>query len=495
MSVKQYLCGPCLEEKAEIEGVVNCKECDEPLCGQCKQDHVKIKVSKHHTLCDIADVPPEEIKELLKSLLACPNHEKEEVVYLCKDHDMTCCNKCAMADHRKCEVVKVLSDILNDIKEDCSGLKTVLHDFQQQGERLLEHERNHEALVFEIENQALASLQTIKQKLLDIYAHLENEVLSAIADKKKEIGEKIKTNNEKARQFLNDIKQQSTYIELVQKFGMNEHVVLLQRRLKKNLVCRMKSAICELEKSRSKSSFKCVEDTSFDSLLIEVKNSLRIENFTCDVTETGSDTDNSQYKPYTERILQLQCTKDLSTMPLFNKEKRPYANSCIWIDKYIVLALRLVNALLVIEEYSDFTASDLTLSVVKKFRLRIYLSAEFFQNMREWSVPYDSPFQKIFQSPLPYICIPSNCTLPLRDATWYSSTRGTWKVYTFFGVTTVAYIEADISPYSKTANLPCSEATVATTCPDVILGNYRIDYEITVTSSSTAHQTRAQTRL
>ncbi|KAH3802804.1 hypothetical protein DPMN_156488 [Dreissena polymorpha] len=316
-------------------------------------NHFVIKVSKHHTLCDIADVPPEEIKELLKSLLACPNHEKEEVVYLCKDHDMTCCNKCAMADHRKCEVVKVLSDILNDIKEDCSGLKTVLHDFQQQGERLLEHERNHEELVFEIENQALASLQTIKQKLLDIYAQLENEVLSSIADKKKVIGEKIKTNNEKARQFLNDIEQQSTYVEQVEKFGTNEHVVLLQRQLEKISVCRLKSTVGELEKSRSKSSFKCVEDTSFDRLLLEVKNSLRIEDCTCDVSEKGSDTDNSHYKPYTERITQLQCTKDLSTIPLFDKEKRPDPRSCIWIEKYIVISLHEVNALLVIEEDTE----------------------------------------------------------------------------------------------------------------------------------------------
>ncbi|KAH3803077.1 hypothetical protein DPMN_156777 [Dreissena polymorpha] len=383
MSSKQYLCGPCLEEKAEIEGVVYCKECDEPLCGQCKQDHLKIKVSKHHTLCDIADVPPQEIKELLKSLLACPNHEKEEVVYLCKDHDMTCCNKCAMADHRKCEEVKVLSDILNDIKVDCSGLKTVLHDFQQQGERLLEHERNHEELVFEIENQALCSLQTIKQKLLDIYAQLENEVLSAIADKKKVIGDKIKTNNEKACQFLSDIKQQSTYIELVEKFGMNEHVVLLQRRLEKDSVCRMKSAVCELEKSRSKSCFKCVEDTSFDSLLIEVKNSLRIENLTCDVSETGSDTDNSQYKPYTERILQRQCTKDLSTIPLFfDKETRPDPGSCIWIDKYIVIALHKVNALLVIEEDSDF--------VLSKFNC----------DVTPWSVSKTGPTDMVISLPL-----------------------------------------------------------------------------------------------
>ncbi|KAH3802794.1 hypothetical protein DPMN_156478 [Dreissena polymorpha] len=81
-------------------------------------------VSKHHKLCDIAEVPPPEIKELLKNLIACPNHEKEEVVYLCKDHDMTCCNKCAMSDHRKCEEVKALSNVLNDIKVDCAGLKT-----------------------------------------------------------------------------------------------------------------------------------------------------------------------------------------------------------------------------------------------------------------------------------------------------------------------------------------------------------------------------------
>ncbi|KAH3802788.1 hypothetical protein DPMN_156472, partial [Dreissena polymorpha] len=316
-------------------------------------------VSKHHKLCDLADVPPQEIQELLKNLIACPNHENEEVVYLCKDHDMTCCNKCVMADHRMCDEVKVLSDILNDIKVDCTGLKIVLHDFQQQGERLLEHERNHKELVFEIENQALASLQTIKQKLLDIYAQLENEVLSSIADKKKVIGDKIKRNNDNARQFFNEIKQQSTYIEQVEKFGTNEQLVLLQRQLDKNSVCRLKSIIGELGKRRSKSSFKCVKDTSFDSLLLEVKNSLRIEDCTCDVSETSSDTDHRHYTSYTERIPKLQCTKDLSIIPLFDKDKRPEPGSCIWIDKYIVISLHEVNALLVIEEESDFVLSKL----------------------------------------------------------------------------------------------------------------------------------------
>ncbi|KAH3839760.1 hypothetical protein DPMN_113197 [Dreissena polymorpha] len=194
MADQKYLCGPCLEDKGEIEGIVYCTDCEEPLCGECKQYHARIKVLKHHSVCDFADVPPHEIQELLKSLIACPNHEKEEVIYLCKDHDMACCNKCAMTDHKKCEEVRVLSDIVHDLKADCTGLKTVLHDLHQQGERLLEHERKHEELVSEIESNALSALKTIKQQLFDMYAQLENEVLTAISEKKKLILEKIKTN-------------------------------------------------------------------------------------------------------------------------------------------------------------------------------------------------------------------------------------------------------------------------------------------------------------
>ncbi|KAH3802674.1 hypothetical protein DPMN_156352 [Dreissena polymorpha] len=139
MSVSKQLCGPCLQETIETDGVSYCTVCEEPLCEKCKLDHGRRKVLKHHKLCDLTDLPPKEINDLLKSLLACPNHEKEEVVYLCKDHDVTCCNKCAMADHRKCEEVKQLSDILHDIKMDCSGLKSVLREMQQNCESLLEH--------------------------------------------------------------------------------------------------------------------------------------------------------------------------------------------------------------------------------------------------------------------------------------------------------------------------------------------------------------------
>ncbi|KAH3803027.1 hypothetical protein DPMN_156725 [Dreissena polymorpha] len=175
----------------------------------------------NHTFCDFAEAPPKEMQGFLKNLIACRKHEREEAVFLCKDHDVTCCSKCETADHRKCKEVKVLSDTM---KGDCSELKTGLRELQQQGEILLEQERKHMELISESENKALSWLETTKQKLLAIYNQHENELLSEIAGRKKLIGEQIQAQNEKLQLFLQDIQQQSDLIENVEKFGTNSVV-------------------------------------------------------------------------------------------------------------------------------------------------------------------------------------------------------------------------------------------------------------------------------
>ncbi|KAH3802749.1 hypothetical protein DPMN_156431 [Dreissena polymorpha] len=109
MSVTKHLCGPCFVKNIEKNGVVYCRDCEEPLSDKCQHDHARIKALKAHKLCDLADIPPQEIQDLLKKLTTCPNHEKEEMVYLCKDHDVKCCSKCALADHRKCEACMCIS--------------------------------------------------------------------------------------------------------------------------------------------------------------------------------------------------------------------------------------------------------------------------------------------------------------------------------------------------------------------------------------------------
>ncbi|XP_052224368.1 uncharacterized protein LOC127840019 [Dreissena polymorpha] len=218
MADNNQMCGQCLRDNTDNEGVVYCTDCEEPLYDSCKRNHAINRASMNHTFCDFAEAPPKEMQGFLKNLIACRKHEREEAVFLCKDHDVTCCSKCETADHRKCKEVKVLSDTM---KGDCSELKTGLRELQQQGEILLEQERKHMELISESENKALSWLETTKQKLLAIYNQHENELLSEIAGRKKLIGEQIQAQNEKLQLFLQDIQQQSDLIENVEKFGTN----------------------------------------------------------------------------------------------------------------------------------------------------------------------------------------------------------------------------------------------------------------------------------
>ncbi|KAH3802698.1 hypothetical protein DPMN_156377 [Dreissena polymorpha] len=360
MSVHKHLCGPCLAENIEKKGVVYCKDCEEPFCEQCYQDHARIKVSRFHKLYDIAKVPPQEIQDLLKSLTACPNHEKEEVVYLCKDHDVTCCSKCAMVYHRKCEEVKVLSDILHGIKVDCSGLKTVLRQMQHKGESLLEHERKHEEMIAETERKATSLLHDLKQKLLDKYTTIEKTVLSSIADKKRAIFEKSGAQRESICSILKDIEQHSSFIEQLEKFGTEDHVMLLQRKIVNETQPRLQSSLDGLDKSQTSSSFQCTENTHVDALLINIGNSLRIDDTVCDVSETGSDSDIKQITTYTEQTLELQSEIFLLQIP----------NTCVLIDHHMVISFDKEPCLIVYHEgnktvLSKFNCQSIPCSVSK----------------------------------------------------------------------------------------------------------------------------------
>ncbi|KAH3802673.1 hypothetical protein DPMN_156351 [Dreissena polymorpha] len=191
-------------------------------------------------------------------------------------------------------------------------------------------------------------LQDVKQKLQDTYNKIEETVLSSIADKKKVIFEKISVQRESVRHTLNDTEHQSSFIEQVEKFGTEVHAVLVQRKIKKEPQARLQASVVDIGRSRTRSSFKCTANTCLDTLLIEIRNSLQIDDMVCDVSEKGSDSAIKQTSIYAERSLQFQSEISLDEMKLINSNNYPY--SCIWIDHHIVVALDTSPSLVVFHE-------------------------------------------------------------------------------------------------------------------------------------------------
>ncbi|KAH3701007.1 hypothetical protein DPMN_075990 [Dreissena polymorpha] len=86
------LCDPCFSNCKEILAVLYCLDCDEKLCEVCGTCHTKSKLSKDHKLSKVAEAPFGNVVKLLKQLTTCPNHQSEEVVYICIDEHQLCCN-------------------------------------------------------------------------------------------------------------------------------------------------------------------------------------------------------------------------------------------------------------------------------------------------------------------------------------------------------------------------------------------------------------------
>ncbi|KAH3803036.1 hypothetical protein DPMN_156734 [Dreissena polymorpha] len=58
MTEINHLCGFCLEDNNEQEGVVFCSKCEQVLCIECKREHTGSKATRRHELFDLADVAP-----------------------------------------------------------------------------------------------------------------------------------------------------------------------------------------------------------------------------------------------------------------------------------------------------------------------------------------------------------------------------------------------------------------------------------------------------
>ncbi|KAH3897755.1 hypothetical protein DPMN_021950 [Dreissena polymorpha] len=133
------LCDPCFNNCKEILAVLYCLDCDEKFSEVCGTCHKKSKLSKDHKLSKVAEAPPGKIVKLLKELTTCPNHQSEEVVYICIDEDQLFCSQCANTRHRKCGQLETIEQYMVTAKHE----QTIAHPMTYAPQEKSEAEENH----------------------------------------------------------------------------------------------------------------------------------------------------------------------------------------------------------------------------------------------------------------------------------------------------------------------------------------------------------------
>ena len=171
-------------------GVVFCKNCNSPLCEDCKQHHVRYVKTKGHMLVPLDEIRPksgssEEFEGVCHKTWVCHVHDAEVCMY-CIKCDVVICRDCALTDHNNHDknFAKLLLDNPPKPENDYKG--QIQQRLTQTGQVLSDFKK----AVQDVENMK-GLLQKSKTDTDRAVAVRYDEIKAALDDQKEELLKKV----------------------------------------------------------------------------------------------------------------------------------------------------------------------------------------------------------------------------------------------------------------------------------------------------------------
>ena len=179
-------CASCKSLGRESKPTIFCLDCLEKLCQVCSESRHTYKPMKHHKYIDIEkafkhDDGAKTISMLSEYLdLSCDSHPDEAINYCCKDNKVFCCAACRLTDHRKCNSVFTISELV-----EAEGVK------------------KKKKQMTELISQLSKYVETVENKIESCVTDYKQQI-EEIARKIKEIRAKINQKMDSLEEALND---------------------------------------------------------------------------------------------------------------------------------------------------------------------------------------------------------------------------------------------------------------------------------------------------
>lgn len=107
-------CGVCQYQHVFKTASIWCSDCDEGLCIDCSKHHGISKGTRKHVTIPISEYQnlPDYITNIKQT---CSTHDENYQIY-CNEHECPCCSKCIVENHKKCQNISNLDDVVKNTK-------------------------------------------------------------------------------------------------------------------------------------------------------------------------------------------------------------------------------------------------------------------------------------------------------------------------------------------------------------------------------------------
>ncbi|VDI49318.1 Hypothetical predicted protein [Mytilus galloprovincialis] len=221
-------CDICLARDLNKLAEEFCPQCEEVLCGDCRNHHKISKSSKSHQTISIGKYNklPSFIKQIKHT---CEEHDCSLEFY-CKSHDSLCCKLCLISGHKECKETIFIEDFLGPSSRHQSAaldnIEKILKNLECNISSAIK-DRNRNLTDLREQKQVIA--EQIKEKRLKINTvldNLEETLLKQVSAIENEYGRKIREVIAKLEDEKKNVDEIKEDVDSVKMFGSNLQIFI-----------------------------------------------------------------------------------------------------------------------------------------------------------------------------------------------------------------------------------------------------------------------------
>ncbi|CAC5375174.1 unnamed protein product [Mytilus coruscus] len=209
MATDWSTCGVCENLQITKQSVVWCSECDEGLCGECKNHHAVSKASRSHETVSIAEYKklPTEVLQIAQT---CKLHNEKYELF-CRKHDCPCCKKC-LKSHNDCKGLTDIIEIIKNVKSS-NAFNEIEQTLLEVVENIKRLSTNRNENLKSLENKKREIEAEIKQTRINVNRHLDKlqdgliKELMRIEEREKSKREKLLTTLKKKEKEITEVQE------------------------------------------------------------------------------------------------------------------------------------------------------------------------------------------------------------------------------------------------------------------------------------------------
>ncbi|XP_053389581.1 uncharacterized protein LOC128552557 [Mercenaria mercenaria] len=298
--IKDIFCEPCVGDGKQIEAEGFCVDCSEYLCGQCYNSHGRFKAFKHHVLQDKKNMPVDVASTGVLDVCVekCSKHPTKITEYFCRSCDTLGCSACITTNHRQCQTVDHVPDIVIDL-ENNEEFKKFAEYFDEKLTLLKEKKNKINSRMTEVEEmkkQAKAELKKQRDEINKFFDHLEAEMDKKIADIDKNNKDTLKAASDRCNILNDELNKMKNAIETKRKNGQKCQLFIKMKRSEPEIK-NFGSQIEMLYEESKVQRYTLVQSTQTDEIMKNTTEICRILNAKL-VSEIDVSSCKDKGKPY-----------------------------------------------------------------------------------------------------------------------------------------------------------------------------------------------------